>query len=257
MSIINFFKESPFVQKVRYYKRTLTNGTLIQDYNEQEIEVYNQLVELNKRIMEFDYCKNVRETVYLEFSDFENIKLILDVQNGDITFIDNFDQAVYPTSHLKIKKENLDYLQEYLKKGYLTPEEKQSLFHFLAIPTLESFYYSKLINKLKTVAFLKLHKLIHMTVLNPNGFCFADGSLIETKATVINVHGQFIILEGHHGVAPVLFEVSVDEALEYYNLLAQELPNAKTLNEKRELYTKYLNLRNKTVKKNPRYENKD
>jgi hypothetical protein len=248
-----FFGESQYVQKVRYYKPPIKLGKLISNYNEKEKVVFDKLLELKALVEGFDYLKKIYEVIYFELVDYENIKLLITLNEGKVTISDNFDVSIYPTSRLKVGMINIEHVIGYLQKGSLSGEELQRIFHYLAIPILDSFYHSKIINKLGSISFLKLHKLIHMEIINPNLYKFQDGKLIETKATVINVHGQFIILPGHHGVSPVLFEVNQEQALEYYFLLNQKFPQSSTLFEKRELYNQYLKLREYTIKINPNY----
>ncbi|MBC7406704.1 MAG: hypothetical protein H7230_04515 [Candidatus Parcubacteria bacterium] len=253
--MFNLFRESEFIQKVRYYKKSIPTPNLIQNYTIEEQGLLEVIHRLQKIVQPLEYTKKLSEVILLEIADYPGIKLIIEIREGRIQIIDNYNPAeIWPTIRVKINIENLERLESYLQKGFLTEAEIQRLMHFLVIPALESFYYSKLLNKLEHIGFMKLHKLLHVTLLNPNNYKLSNGQVIETKATVINVHGQFIILPGHQGTAPALFEVDQKQALEYYFLLNHQLPNAVTLAEKKDLYNQYLKLREETIKPNPEYK---
>jgi hypothetical protein len=246
--------ESDFVSRVKYYKPKYTPGKPESDFTPEDMAVYQLITQVLKPMVEAtEYIKQVTEVIFVDIIDRANMHLTVRVKDGLTQVSVGWDKDVFPTIVIPVTSSNMQYFEEILKDGQISPSELQRIIHILTIPALKAFYHSEMLNKLQDVSILKLHKLVHVQVTNPEKTTMGDGTLIDTKATIMSVMGQFIILPGHVGTAPIIFQVTTTQALAYYKLLRYDLPNATGLMQKKALFDKYMELRQSTVLTNPDY----
>jgi hypothetical protein len=245
-------KDSPYVTEVKYFPPKLTPGKA--NFDEKDLEVEKLLHEIKDKLVGKKFMEEVKdERILLSINDIPDLKFTIYVNGSEIKIERQWNLDISSTVRLPLFIYNLQFLNQWLEKGYLDKEEMHRMVHTLAVPAVESFYHSEMVNKLSNPSILKLHKLIHLELKNPMNYEY-EGIPLNGKVTVMNVMGQFIILPGHIGVAPLKYEVDVDEAIEYYTLLRYKLPLAKTLVEKKKLFDEYMDLRARTVKENPEYK---
>ncbi len=251
-----FTKDSQYVTTVKYYKPKYTVGKSHDEMTESDVEVVNVIHEIIEKCQKTEYMNKVTEIIFLHIVDHGDLKFQIHIKGKEVVVKTQWDQSVFSTITISIYRYNLENFNRYMDDGNLTNEELHRTIHVLAAPAIESFYHSEMVNKLHNPGILKLDKLLHLELKNPNGYEYM-GVPMDGKVTVMNVLGQFIVLRGHIGVAPVKFECDVPQALEYYNLLKYKLPAAKTLIEKKNLFQEYMNLRARTVVQNPEYHHLD
>lgn len=245
-------KDSPYVTEVKYFSPKLASGKT--DFDEQDLAVEKLLHEIKDKLVGKDFMDTVRdEIILLSINDIPDLKFTIYINGSDIKIERQWDVTRSSTVRLPLFIYNLQFLNQWIEKGYLNKEEMHRMVHTVALPAVDSFYHSEMVNKLDDPSILKLHKLIHLELKNPMKYEY-EGVLLDTKITVMNVMGQFIVLPGHIGVAPVIYSVDVDQALEYYILLRYKLPFAKSFGEKKQLFDEYMDLRARTVKENPEYK---
>jgi hypothetical protein len=255
--MFNFFNsDSDFVSRVRYYKPERLPGKKIEDFSDEDNSIMLTLQSIGSKVCSTQYITQMNEKVHLVISDADNLVFTVLVSSGKFDVIPGWNISDFPTLSLTLKKENLTRFDEYVTKGYLNDEEIQRSMYAIALPAIESFYHSEMVNKLENISMLRLHKLMHLELRNPKNYNL-QGVDLTVKMTVMNVLGQFIILPGWVGVAPIIFSVDWKEAVEYYTLLKYKLPHAKSLSEKKDLFQAYMSLRGRTLRVNPKYKHID
>jgi hypothetical protein len=251
--MFNFLKQdSDYVTRVNYYKPHYTSGKPEANFGPEDKEILEILKSIESKVKKTEYLKKVNETMFMDILGFNDLKFTITTDGSNTDIKVGWDKEVHPTISVSLTKQNLVNFVKILDDGDINEEELQRILHIMLIPSLKAFYHSEMINTLQDVSMLKLDKLAHIQITNSKNYTIQD-TLIDSKATVMSILGQFIILPGHIGVAPVVVTVSPEEALEYYDLLRYQFPSAKNIIDKKKLFDKYMNLRERTVKSNPKY----
>jgi hypothetical protein len=207
---------------------------------------------LKPKMESSQFIDRINEIVFLEISDTPDLKFTVEIKTSKVKISVGWQSEIEPTIVLPLSSQYLYKFDKILEDGIINAEELQRIVHMFAIPALKAFYQSEFLFKFKKLKSLKLPKLLHIEITNPNKYRLND-VLIDTKVTVMSILGQFIILPGFIGVAQTKAQVTSEQALEFYELLHYKLPNATTTQQKKRFNEEYLSLREKTVFTNPEY----
>ena len=249
--------ESDFVNKVNYYRTPPAPGKPRSKFTPEDSRMHALLQEIIDKCARTEYVTHITETIHLTFKDIPDLAFTIVVGAGqEITLTPQIDPTQKATLSLELFRYNLERFREWLDQDTFTEEQLHMIVHTLAFPAVQSFYRSDLVNKLKHIRFLKLHKLLHLQLANPAGYEY-EGVSLEGKVTVLNSLGQFFVFEGHHGVAPVIYTFTARQAISFYDLLKYELPRAKSLSEKKKLFDEYMQMREEMSQPNPRFAHPD
>jgi len=113
-----------------------------------------------------------------------------------------------------------------LADGKLAPDEIFNISYVLFIPCLrrihQMFYFMEPGDK----ASFQVDNFMQFRLSNPQGFTY-HGTKVDVAATVLNVDGFFVYLEGLVGDPDVRYEVSLADALKLYRMLVYDAERAR------------------------------
>ena len=92
----------------------------------------------------------------------------------------------------------------------------------------------------------KLDNYLQFVIKNPEGFTY-HGSDVTMSATVVNVDGMFLVVQGLIGDPDIRLELTLDQAIELYRYIAYDALKEQSIGEKLILSKKYSTLVNDCI----------
>lgn len=158
------------------------------------------------------------KTLLVVMKDIPDVTFSGKVENGACTFERGTKAGVSYDYVLPADKENILGLALFFDDGVLAENEAWQLHSVLYVAGLQSGFRADAFYREDVARYLAFPNIIHFTLKNPQGFEYR-GSKAETKATAMNVDGQWIVVEGHRGDAAATMEVTVAQVEEYAALV--------------------------------------
>lgn len=168
-------------------------------------------------------------SVLLVMSDLPDVTFSGFIKDGACTVEKGTKAGVVFDYVLPADKQNIIGLAGFFEDGKLADDELYQLNSVTFLSGLRAGFRAEPFYREDVARYLALPNLMHFTLLNANGFEYR-GSKAQRTATAMNVDGEWIIVEGHHGTATMAVEVTVEQLAEYSTLVfgaSDEPPEAR------------------------------
>ena len=221
--------------------------------NNREQEALNNLKDgianIHKMTDKYPVIKELRETIFMVIKDLDDLKLTLEVVDGDAKVTVGWDVSNKSIMILPLYSINLKNLKEITADRDISLDDVYRFTRVLFIPFLKSLYQADYSNLPKDKSYMQLDNFIHVEVFNENGL-EVDGFPGPAQATVVNVDGQWLIFEGLQGDPDIKYSMNIKQGLEFAYLIKVRILNRATTASFTELLPeikKYNDLKNKVT----------
>lgn len=250
-------KNSRYVNRFVLIEEKYDNGKEeISDEKEQKAldnlkEGINNLAKLKEK---YPFIKEIKETIFIEVKDLNNLKFTVEAESGEANIKVGWDNSKRPTLVLPIFTANLQKLKEITADNEISLDDVYRFIRGMIVPFLKSLYQADYSNLPKDKSYMKLDNFIHVEVRNESGV-EVEGFPGPAQATVVNVDGQWLVMEGLHGDPDLKYSMNIKQALEFVYLIKLKILKLAPSSDIKELLP-YLEKYNKLKDEVTVYERK-
>lgn len=215
---------------------------------EEEKQVLVTLDEIGQAVQAQPWFAQADEHIFVTVEDLDNLPLTITAANGAYDIKVGWHDPEKRTLDIPLQVFHINRLAEIVEDGEFTESELFELASVGLVPVLESLYQADALYFPGDKRLLKLDNFLQVEVLNTFGLNDQYGNPLQAKATVLNVDGQWLVFPGHQGQPDVNYVVTVQQMLEYYELLQYKFGSVEPgdLLKRKALLDEYFMLREET-----------
>ncbi|MBI6546434.1 MAG: hypothetical protein HY692_06540 [Cyanobacteria bacterium NC_groundwater_1444_Ag_S-0.65um_54_12] len=221
-------------------------------YTNSDREVLKSLQQARERAQYLAGITQVDEDVFLVLEDVTGIGYTLSIHNGNLELREGLREGVKPSLVVALRRQDVLGLPALLAArgtdargraiSGLSEEGLFRLVRLLLIPALQVLYAQDAFNPPGNRAVLGLDDFVQLQITPPLG-----SELPPILATILNIDGQWLFLEGWHGDPDIRIRLSALEALSLYQTGSYELKKSLTPVEKALVIQRFNELRQKAI----------
>lgn len=208
------------------------------------ISLLDQAGQFAKKFSWFSAIKD--EHVFVYVVDLGNLRLTIDIDNGEYSIKRGFDESRLPTLVVPVTEQNILNLVEVLSDGKLDYQEQYRIYYVLAIPALKALYNTGPLYTPWDKTMMKFDDLVHIEI-PPKEPVFLGGRPISIQATAVNVDGQWLVFSGLQGDPDFKISLTLEQATKLYVAGVYEVRNAKGLGQLLDISKRFLKFLDEVV----------
>lgn len=218
--------------------------------NEHEEVVLAQFQECGQlfadAVAHYPALKGLEETIFVKVVDLDDLRMSATLKDGQATISQGWDNGKRPTLIVPLYAVNIAHFREILASPTISHEQLYRIARVLFSAFIKGLYDAAYLYEPGDKRYLKLDNIFHVEMSEmPN--VTVDGFPGSARVTVVNVNGEWLVFDGFQGTPRVRVTCTLDQALEYYQILMIEMKRAKNVGELQKAYERYMTLRDKTV----------
>ena len=213
-------------------------------------EIFDTLKRIEKQARKFSWFQQLDEYLLIRVRDAGDAKFTIDIKNGNVDIKPGWLTSQKPTLVVdNLHRVNFKRLEQLVSADELDEQGMYEIASALIVPGLKALYNSDVLFLPGDKRFLKLDNFIQVELVNKYGAKDFDGNLIISRATVVNVDGQWLGFEGFQGQPDVRYTVDINQLIHYYYLINYKFRglSAADLLSRKELFDEYMKLRQETL----------
>lgn len=170
------------------------------------------------------------EHVFVRVVDAGDLKFTVDFDHGTATLTRGWDTSRPPTLILPVDRLNIANMEEVLRDGTITYEELYRIVYVLAPAAARRMYSIPFLKGPGDKSWIGMDDFVHV-VIPPTESVIYHGRPIRIELTIVNVDGQWLIVEGLHGDPDARFELTLEDAARWYKFAVYDLARVKGTGE--------------------------
>lgn len=163
-----------------------------------------------------------QEHVFITVVDADGLRFTADIDGGTATVRRGWDTSRPPTLVLPVNRQNLTNMEDLLKDGQLTYEELYRIIYVLALPAARTVYCIPFLREPGDKSWIGMDDFVHIEI-PPTEPVLYQGRPIRIEMTVVNVDGQWLVMEGLHGDPDARYTLSIDDAVRWYRFSVYDM----------------------------------
>jgi len=222
------------------------NSNLVPDISEKTIAIKNIFTQAGKSAKQFSWFQAIQgEHVFIYVTDLGNTRFTLDIDNGQFSIKNGFDEGRKPTMVVELTQNGIQNMADVLKDGTLTYKEQYQIYNALAIPALQALYYNDKLYTPDDKRVFKFDDLVQIDI-PPTQAVNYKGFPLHIKLTAANVDGQWVVLPGFQGDPDFRLTLTLDQATDLYTMGVYGVRNLTSKSDALALSDQFLDFLNKT-----------
>lgn len=210
-----------------------------------------ELAESLRRSAEFAkqfswFAKIEDEHVFVTVVDQGNLRLTVDIDAGAARVSQGWDASRQPTVVVPITRQNILNLEQILSNGRLTYEELYRIVYVLALPAARAMYSIPLLRERGDKSWIGMDDFVQIEI-PPTEEVLYDGRAIRIEMTIVNVDGQWLVMDGLHGDPDARFTLTIDDAVQWYRFSVYDVRKARGTRELVELARRVAEVTERTM----------
>lgn len=186
------------------------------------------------------------EHVFVSVLDADNLRLTVDVDGGAAVVRRGWDTSRPPTLVVPVNRQNVTNLELILKDGQLWYEELYRIIYVLALPAARAVYSIPFLRQPGDKSWIGMDDFVHIDV-PPAEPVLYQGRPIRIQITVVNVDGQWLVMDGLHGDPDARFELTIDDAVRWYRFAVYDLRKVQSTAELMDVARRVAEVTQKTL----------
>jgi hypothetical protein len=186
------------------------------------------------------------EHVFVTVVDADGLRLTIDIDGGRATVRRGWDTSRPPTMVLPINRQNVTNLEALLQPGVIAYEGLYRIIYVLALPATRAVYSIPFLREPGDKGWIGMDDFVHIDIPPVEPVTY-QGRPIHIQMTVVNVDGQWLVMEGLHGDPDVRFQLTIDDAARWYRFAVYELRKVKNSGELIDLARRVADVTQKSI----------
>ena len=207
------------------------------------IQMDSLLKSAEQRARKSEFMKNISERIYLLVDN--KVAFTVTINGQDVEVSIGKREGVSPTLIMPFTASIAKNVNDVLADFKLDQAEIFNVCHVVFMPCLKRMYSMPYLFETKMFKG-KLDNYFQFVIKNPEGFTY-HGSDVTMSATVVNVDGMFLVVQGLIGDPDIRLELTLDQAIELYRYIAYDALKEQSIGEKLILSKKYSTLVNDCI----------
>lgn len=224
-------KETPrYVREMVYPDLPIEPGPT-HEFSADDLAIETAILHIGEAARAFSWFKNIEdEHVFVRVVDADNLRFTIDFDHGNATLSRGWDTSRPPTLVLPINRLNLANMEEVLRDGTLTYEELYRIVYVLAPAAVRRMYSIPMLREPGDKSWIGMDDFVHVVIPPTEPVIYQDRP-IRIELTIVNVDGQWLVIQGLHGDPDARFELTLDDAARWYKFAVYDLPKVKGTGE--------------------------
>jgi hypothetical protein len=201
------------------------------EWSATDEEIVQSLRRSAEHAKQFAWFANIEdEHVFVTVVDAGNLRLTVDIDAGEARIGQGWDVSRQPTVIVPITRQNIINLEQILSNGELTYEELYRIVYVLALPAARAMYSIPLLRERGDKSWIGMDDFVQIEI-PPQEQVLYDGRAIRIEMTIVNVDGQWLVMEGLRGDPDARFTLTIDDAVQWYRFSVYDVRKASGTRE--------------------------
>lgn len=217
------------------------------EWSTADEEIVQSLRRSAEHAKQFSWFSKIEdEHVFVTVVDQGNLRLTVAIDAGEARISQGWDAARDPTAVVPITRQNILNLELILSNGELTYEELYRIVYVLALPAARAMYSIPLLREQGDKSWIGMDDFVQIEI-PPRELVLYDGRAIRIEMTIVNVDGQWLVMEGLHGDPDARFTLTIDDAVQWYRFSVYDVRRASGTRELVELARRVAEVTQRTM----------
>jgi hypothetical protein len=224
-------KETPrYVREMVYPELPIDPGPA-HEFSADDVAIEAAILRIGEAARQFPWFEKIEdEHVFVQVVDAGNLRFTIDFDHGTATLSRGWDASRPPTLVLPVNRLNLANMEEVLRDGTLTYEELYRIVYVLAPAAVRRMYSIPMLKEPGDKSWIGMDDFVHVVIPPTEPVIYQDRP-IRVELTVVNVDGQWLVMQGLHGDPDARFDLTLDDAARWYKFAVYDLPKVKGTGE--------------------------
>jgi hypothetical protein len=201
------------------------------EFSADDVAIETAILRIGDAARQFPWFDKIEdEHVFVQVVDVGNLRFTIDFDHGKATLSRGWDTRRPPTMILPINRQNIVNIEGVLRDGTITYEELYRIVYVLAPAAVRRMYSIPLLREPGDKSWIGMDDFVHV-VIPPTEPVVYQGREIRIELTIVNIDGQWLVMEGLHGDPDARFELTLDDAARWYKFAVYDLPKVKGTGE--------------------------
>ena len=220
-------KDTPrYVREMVYPTMSIDAGPA-HEFTADDEAVEAAILRVGEAARQFDWFDKIEdEHVFVRVVDAGDLTFTVDFDHGTAKLSRGWDMSRPPTLILPIDRLNIANMEEVLRDGKMTYEELYRIVYVLAPAAALRMYSIPFLSEPGDKSWIGMDDFVHV-VIPPTEAVIYHGRPIRIELTIVNVDGQWLVMEGLRGDPDARFELTLDDAARWYKFAVYDLPKVK------------------------------
>ena len=188
-----------------------------------DVELEGSFIRAAEHAKQFSWFPRIEEEhVFVTVVDADGLRFTIDIDGGAATVRQGWDTSRPPTLVIPVNRQNVTNLEAILKGGELTYEELYRIVYVLALPATRAVYSIPFLRQPGDKSWIGMDDFVHIEIPPTEPVLF-QGRPIHIGMTVVNVDGQWLVMEGLHGDPDARYTLSIDDAVRWYRFSVYDM----------------------------------
>jgi hypothetical protein len=224
-------KETPRYVREMVYPDLVIDAVPAREFSAEDLEIEAAIERLGEAAGRFPWFAKVEdEHVFVRVVDANDLRFTVDFDHGTARLTRGWDTSRPPTLVLPVDRQNIANMAEVLAGGQLTYEQLYRIVYVIAPAAVRRVYSIPLLREPGDKSWIGMDDFVHL-VIPPTEPVVYHGRPIRIELTIVNVDGQWIIVDGLHGDPDARFELTLEDAARWYTFAVYDLPKVKGTRE--------------------------
>jgi hypothetical protein len=239
-------KRSRYVSEMVFPEEPIASEAS-REWSSADEEIVQSLRRSAEYARQFSWLAKIEdEHAFVTVVDQDNLRLTVDIDAGDARISQGWDATRRPTVVVPITRQNILNLEQILRNGELTYEELFRIVYVLALPAARAMYSIPLLREHGDKSWIGMDDFVQIEI-PPREQVLYDGRAIRIEMTIVNVDGQWLVMEGLHGDPDARFTLTVDDAVQWYRFSVYDVRKARGTRELVELARRVAEVTQRTM----------
>lgn len=220
-------KETPrYVREMVYPDLPIDPGPA-HEFSADDEAIETAILRLGEAARHFPWFEKIEdERVFVQVVDAGNLRFTIDFDHGTAKLSRGWDTSRPPTMVVPVDRLNIARMGEVLRAGSLTYEELYRIVYVLAPAAARRMYSIPMLREPGDKSWIGMDDFVHVVIPPTEPVIYHDRP-IRIELTIVNVDGQWLVMEGLHGDPDARFDLTLDDAARWYKFAVYDLPKVK------------------------------
>lgn len=224
-------KETPRYVREMVYPYVAIDPGPARVFSADDLAIEAAILRIGEAAKRFPWFGNIEdERVFVRIVDADNLRFTIEFDQGTATLTRGWDPTRPPTLVLPVERQNISAIEDVLHDGALTYEELYRIVYVLAPAAVRRMYSIPMLREPGDKSWIGMDDFVHV-VIPPTEPVLYHGRPIRIELTIVNVDGQWLVMDGLHGDPDARFELTLEDAARWYKFAVYDLPKVKGTGE--------------------------
>jgi hypothetical protein len=209
--------------------------------------IEQSLLRSGERARRFPWFGGIEdEHVFLTIVDQDDLRLTIDVDGGEGRATRGWDRSRPPTATIPLRRQNILNLEALLGQDELGYDDLYRMAWILAPHAARAMYSIPLLREPGDKAWIGMDDFVQIEIPPPHDIIH-EGRPIRIELTIVNVDGQWLVMDGLHGDPDARFTLTLEDAVQWYRFAVYDVRKATGTRELMDLARQVAAVTEKTM----------